>query len=427
MMLAPIVVATVAALVAGDGASYKLPNGLLVRLAPDDLSVKEEKVIVLLGVRAGILDEPADKPHLAHLVEHVTVFAEAPGSQEAAAVGRWYAAGQANAETLHDFMYFDLHVAREELDLALRVQAARLASPLFDSGTLEREVPRALSELEFVEKAERGGTSKFAWSAFAQAALHGRARVPLREATRSLTVEDVRVFHARLFRPDRAVLSVVGGFDPSAARKAIDAVFGPIAKPEGPPPSLARLRDPGVVEARWDAATSHLLMAWPAPAPDEADPAALALATLVLQRRLFGEPELASLARWPLVAVHPDGLVVVNVQVKDPARLGAVRQIVAAQVERLAAKDGIGGAEIDFARAELRQLLEPGEIAVPPQVPRLLALGNIELQRMMRALAWGDLAAYAERLGRADARGVSAAAKRLDPKRAVAVELRPAA
>src|SRR5262245_3329631 len=193
-----------------EAAEFTLPNGLRVRLVP---VAGEAEAVLLLGVRAGSLEEPEGSPHLAHVVEHMTVFDAPPGSEEEGAIARWYGAGRANAETLADFMYFDLRVETAEVPLAVRAQAARLAGRNFDPEVLKREIPRALGELEHLESQKKGFTSKFALMALAQVAFHGRSEVPFRERTRAFTVEDVKAFHERTFRPDRAMLVVAGGFD----------------------------------------------------------------------------------------------------------------------------------------------------------------------------------------------------------------------
>ncbi|MGH7150683.1 MAG: hypothetical protein ACREIU_08300, partial [Planctomycetota bacterium] len=102
-------------------------------------------------MRAGSLEEPAGSPHLAHVLEHLAVFNAPRGSEEAAAIARWYGAGRANGETLAGFMYFDLRVETAEVPLAVRAQAARLAGRNFDPEVLKREIPRALGELENLE------------------------------------------------------------------------------------------------------------------------------------------------------------------------------------------------------------------------------------------------------------------------------------
>src|SRR5690242_6270891 len=111
-------IAILGAAASTQGADDVLKKGLRVRLVPNH---DQKKVSMLLGVRAGFFSEPTGLPHIAHLTEHVTVFDAKPGSQEAQAIQRWFEGGKANAETLADFMYFDIDgVEPSELELALR-------------------------------------------------------------------------------------------------------------------------------------------------------------------------------------------------------------------------------------------------------------------------------------------------------------------
>src|SRR5262245_18631811 len=71
-------------------AVFELANGLRVRLVPDH---EAKEVIVILATRAGILNEPQGSPHLAHIVEHATVFdvASPPVAQVAQ---EWFSQGK---------------------------------------------------------------------------------------------------------------------------------------------------------------------------------------------------------------------------------------------------------------------------------------------------------------------------------------------
>jgi predicted Zn-dependent peptidase len=54
----------------GKPTEYGLDNGLRVRLVP---TAGEKQAVLLLGVRAGLMEEPAGLPHLAHVTEHLAV------------------------------------------------------------------------------------------------------------------------------------------------------------------------------------------------------------------------------------------------------------------------------------------------------------------------------------------------------------------
>ncbi len=387
---------------------YTLANGLRVRLVPSDA---EKRVCVILGVRAGFVEEPAGVPHLAHVTEHLTVF-DLKGKEEAKAVAGWFPKGQANGETLGDFMYFDLHVSPEELTQALRVQAARLAAVELSKETLAREIPRTLEEIAVQEKRDQGATIKFVLAPFFQAVFHGERNVPIKAKTETITLDQVRAFHAHTFRPDRACLLVVGPFDPDAARKAIETEFNGIARPAKALAPRPRLK-PGAQTVSWDVSTRHLLLAWPAPPADQDDHAALTLATISLMQRLALDADTRPAVQHALVLNEIEGVFLVNLQLKPDADAPALQKAVTRLVANLAKEEGFKDSDLALAKLSFAQITGFKGL-------------NAELQRSMRAMIWGDLKAYAKRVDGIKAASVpTAVAKHLDPKNATVVIVEP--
>ena len=358
-------------------AAYSLPNGLRVRLVPDR---DAKEVVVLLGVRGGFFAEPAGRPQLAHVAEHLVTFGASNGTEDAKAVARWLAEGRANAETLAHFIYFDLRVRPDELSQAVRVQAARLARPEFTPEMLRREVPRTLAEVEHLERSALGGTSKFALSAFAQASLHGQSQIPLREATRKLTVADVQNYWSRTARPDEAILEVVGDFETEAVRETIAKAFGAIPAESNAPPTGDPLT-PRSRSATWDVETRHLLIAWKAPPPTDPDHAALTLAALPLMERLQADPSLTPLTRMPLVTNEVDGLFILNAQVKRDADIKTLEARLLDHVDRLSEREGIGEAKLARSRDWLLSSIRPEALTELPRPPGTVSYTHLRAPR----------------------------------------------
>lgn len=413
-------------LAAADKASdFTLDNGLRVRLVPLE---GEKEVFVILGVRAGFFEEPAGVPHLAHITEHLIVFGSPAGSDEEKAADRWYREGRSNGETLPGWMYFDLHVPQSELETALKVQATRLSHPEFTDETLAREVPRAVGELEQLETSEKFSTGKFATIAFVQGALHGQANVPIKAKSKEITVEAVRRFHAATFRPDRAVLCVVGDFDAVEIRKMIERAFATTPKPPSPIERPARSKGEAVT-SRWDARTRHLILAWPTPSVDSPEHAALSVANDGLSRNLHADAEIARLAKPPTVANDVPGWFFVNVQAKPEADLDILQSKLLAHVRQLSTPEGFPEPQVAKARQDLLRTLRPaGSRSLLSFLggSSLMMRTNQELQRMGRAIVWGDLDGYAKRVESLDGDEVRAAVgRRLDPEKAVVVRVIP--
>lgn len=406
-------------------AEYTLDNGLRVRLVP---SPGDKQVVVLLGVRAGFMAEPAGVPHLAHVTEHLTIFDLPP--DEATAVKEWSKANKANGETMADLMYFDLHVSPEHVDLALRVQAARLAAAEFSQETLVREIPRTLEEIDLVERSPYPVAGKFALAPFVQAALHGRTDLPIRARTLKITVEDVRAFHRRTFRPDRAAVVVVGEFDPVAVRKAIDAHFGKLKKPAAAPAPRAGLK-PGDWTTDWDVSTRHLVIAWLTPPAAHADHPALTLAALALMERLPADAGISKLGD-PMPQLNDiEGVFLISVQAKPGADLGALKAKVLERTADLAKPESWKDGELNRLRRSLSQLMmadvDLDKAPLPPRVTKTMARANIELQRLAKSMVWGDLDGYQEQLNAVTPEAVLAAiSTHLDPKSAAVVRIQSA-
>ena len=420
-------VATLMGLPPADEAStYTLDNGLVVRLVPLQ---GEKRLSLILGVRAGFFREPTGFPHLAHVTEHLVVFGLPAESEEKQAAERWFHEGRANGETLPGWMYFDLQVGAGELDTALRVQAIRLSHPVFTPELLAREIPRTLAELDHVEKSEAFGTGKFACSAFVQAALHGRLDVPIKEKTRTITVEDVRRFHAVTFRPDQAVLCIVGNFDAARTRKRIEDSFGMIRKPKDALVCPQLRQDKKQLTAHWDASTRHLFLAWSTPSASSPEYAALSVAADLLTVHLSMDPKLSRQAKMPMATCEMEGVFLISIQVKPGAKIEAVRDKLLEHVDRLLTPGGISDVEVAMIRQRINQALRPGSLSRFLSTLRgsqLIARTNQELQLIGTILACGDLKSYSDRMEAVSSGAVrEAVARHLTSQKVVVLRVEP--
>ncbi len=409
-----------------DPTSYALDNGLLVRLVP---LPDEKRVSLILGVRAGFFSEPAGFPHLAHVTEHLVVFGLPAESEEKQAAERWFHEGRANGETLPGWMYFDLQVEPSELGTALRVQAIRLSHPVFNPELLAREVPRTLSELEHVEKSEAFGTGKFACSAFVQAALHGRVDVSIKEKTRTISVEDVQRFHAMTFRPDQAVLCIVGNFDAVRTRKRIDDSFGIVPKPKDAFVIPQLRQDKKRLTAHWDVSTRHLFIAWSMPSASSPEYAALTVAADLLTTHLSMDHDLSRWGKMPLATCDVEGMFLVSIQVKKGVDIEEVRDRLLKLVAQLSTTDGSSDVQVALTSQRITQGMHPGGLSrffSNLRGSQLIDRTNQELQRINKVFAYGDLEAYSHRVEALSGRGVrEAVAHYLTSQKAVIVRVEP--
>jgi predicted Zn-dependent peptidase len=405
--------------------SYRLKNGLQVRLVRDR---KAGEVVVLLGAAAGIFEEPAGKPHLAHLVEHMLAHGAKPGTAEAKSFARWFEVNRANGETTDSMMYFDVHVPADDLTKALRLQATRLSPPTLSRDALRLEILKTLQEAEHVQQSTEVLTSKFAASAFVQAGFFGNNQIALRQRTKDYSIDEVREFSARKFRPERAVLVIAGNIDPAPVRKEIEAIFASITPTEVGPTATRPGLKLGHIAATWDLITRHLFLAWPSTQASEPDHPPLTLAAALLSAKLNSDSEVASLATSARVE-NESAVFYVDLPVKPGSDLAKLEGKDLDHVRRLSTSGGLAEGDVTMTRAGLLQPLggiDLDAITLPPNVSRSLALANLELGAMRLALAWRDLPRYVKRLEAVKAPIVRKAVSRhLDPARATVVRLEP--
>ena len=315
------------------GRAETLGNGLRVVLLPQ---ADAGSVAVVLCYLAGSRDERPDEHGLAHFLEHMMFKGSAAWAPGAIDRLTQRLGGTNNAFTSHDATVYHFQFERGAWEEALRIEADRMRglSLLADEVELEREV--ILEEIRMAEDDP--------WDALERAVSrcvfgdHPYARPVLgtRESLRALGGAAVGSFHRRHYRPGRAVLVCAGGLPPDALER-IEAALGGEAvaseapasgRPVSPPPSAAAGEGAGAPGGRRRAGlgppvfdsgrnrrvelrrgeTARLLVAHPAPAPD--DPAwvhvRLALAVLGSGRSSRIQRELVEenpLALWASVAV----------------------------------------------------------------------------------------------------------------------------
>jgi zinc protease len=79
-----------------------------------------------------------------------------------------------------------------------------------------------------------------------------RPTIGSKEDLDASSLEDVRAFHSTFYRPDNAILIVVGDFDQQQLDSWVDKYFGKIAKPNTPIPRVTTKEPPRTSEKRFD-------------------------------------------------------------------------------------------------------------------------------------------------------------------------------
>lgn len=363
-----------------------LPNGLRVLVLPMPAS---PVVVCDVYYRAGSVDDPAGASGLAHFVEHMLFKATSrlPRGQIDRLV--FLAGGVTNAETSEDDTHYWSVFPADRWEVALDIEAERMARAAFDPDDVEAE-RRVIRE-------ERARDLELPASRLEQAHLSVSYRThPYRNPIlgwpddgERIGVADLEAFYRRHYRPGSAVLVLAGPVEPARAIRRAEARLGRLAS--GPrvrrvdPPAEAPQRGRRTFHLREPGELTRGLLGWHTVPRSHADVAALdVLADLLAcgrRSRLWGRlVERDRLAGW-IDAWH------------DASRLAGVFQV---------AVEGLPTARVDRIEA-----------AILDEVTRMVHLGPTEVElarsraRLEAAWRWDreDAAGLAAALGHAALHG----------------------
>ncbi|MFB7472588.1 M16 family metallopeptidase [Kitasatospora sp. NPDC056184] len=288
-------------------AEHRLANGLRVVVSPDRPA---PVAAVNLWYRVGSRHDPAELPGLAHLFEHLMFEgSEQVGRGEHTALLHAAGADGVNASTTLDRTEYHQTVPAGALDLALWLEADRMAGLRWSGDVLRNQVAVVRRE----HHQQHLGTPYGRWQEFALASVypggHPYGHPPIGSVERLAEVDQgtLAAFHGRHYAPDNAVLTVVGAVRPDEVFAKAERYFGGVpAGPASPPEPPARPPEPlpGPVlrretEERADTDRVYLVHRVP-PAPGPDHDALTVLAALLgrgrgalLHRRLVVERPLA--------------------------------------------------------------------------------------------------------------------------------------
>ena len=263
--------------------SYRLPNGLKVALHRDPAV---PRVTVCVAYHVGAKNERARRTGFAHFFEHMMFRGteNVPNYD----IPLQEAGAQSNAFTSEDMTVYFEAVPSEYLERALYLEAERLGflpsaldQEKFDT---EREVvknerrqrnenvPYGLADETLLAAVFPAG-HPYSWSVIGSMKDLGAA-----------TLDDLKAFFSDYYHPANATLTLVGDFDPDAARGLIEKYFGPLNA--GPVPSKVEAPPSPTVSKRIEQADRvqlpRVYFAWPSVADDHPDAPALGLLGQVL-------------------------------------------------------------------------------------------------------------------------------------------------
>src|SRR3954471_19874766 len=199
-----------------------LANGLKALVLP---RAGAPTVVCDLYYPVGSADEPAGKTGLAHFVEHMLFKGTDRFPKGQIDRLAFLAAGQSNAETGEDATHYWFAFPSDRWELALAVEADRMRGARFDPREVEAE--RSVIAEERARELD-SPLGRLDQMHLAVSYLVHPYRNPILcwpDDLRRTTVEDLSNFYEAHYRPDGAVLVVVGAVDPDRTLDRVEAQF----------------------------------------------------------------------------------------------------------------------------------------------------------------------------------------------------------
>lgn len=229
-----------------DFTDRTLPNGLRVLLVEDH---RVPSVAINVGYRVGGKDDPPGRSGFAHLFEHLMFKGTKNTRPETIDRLTEDIGGINNAFTAEDITNYYEVVPSNYLETLLWAEADRLGSLAVTEEHFHTERDVVIGEYDQRILAEPYGMldELVNREAFTEHP-YRRGVIGDPENLRAATLDDVVAFHRTFYRPDNAVLVVVGDFDPVQTNGWIDRYFGRIPQPGAPIPRVSVVEPPQTAE-----------------------------------------------------------------------------------------------------------------------------------------------------------------------------------
>jgi zinc protease len=227
-----------------------LANGLKVYSAQERSS---PTVAIQVWYRVGSKDDPPSRSGFAHLFEHL-MFKSSKNMRDEMMdrltedVGGWN-----NASTNDDVTNYYEVVPSNYLETLLWAESDRMSGLNVNEKNFHSERDVVKEEFNTSVLAPPYGRLFYDIDkdSFTTHPYH-RPTIGSKEDLDAATLEDVRAFHSTFYRPDNAVLIVVGDFEQRQLDAWADKYFGKIAKPSTPVPRVTAKEPPRTSERRFN-------------------------------------------------------------------------------------------------------------------------------------------------------------------------------
>lgn len=211
---------------------WTMPNGLVVLLVERHTIPAVEAHLV---IKTGAVADPSGREGLAALTADLLTKGTATRSAVEIAEAIDFIGGSLTAQAADDFSSLTLTTLKKDLPTAVGVMADVLLHPAFPAAEVERQRRDTLSGIQ----AAKDDPEDVAEKAFAPLVFGPHPyRHPVEGLDTTvplLTREEVVAFHRTYYRPNNAILALVGDLGSREARRAVKAALGGWEKKAIPP------------------------------------------------------------------------------------------------------------------------------------------------------------------------------------------------
>lgn len=355
--------------VAGVGAATverTLDNGLKVIVKTD---TRAPVVVSQVWYRAGSMDESYGTTGVAHVLEHMMFKGtlEVPEGEFSRLIAA--AGGRENAFTARDYTVYYQILPASQLELALRLEADRMANLILAPEAYAKEIQVVMEERRL--RTEDNPQALLYEALMATAYQTHPYRHPVigwMEDLQHMRLEDVRDWYHRWYAPNNAILVVVGDVQPEGVFALAEKYFGAI-KPRKLPArkSYSEVEPRGMrqITVKAPAKLPAVLMAWPVPRltdpANDWQPYALEMLAGVLDGHAFSRLPRALVKEGQLaldVGVDYDpvsrgpALFLVGATAAEGKTLDQVIDGLKREIERIK-REGIDAQELERVRAQV--------------------------------------------------------------------------
>jgi zinc protease len=208
----------------------ELPNGL--RYAVRSNGVPPGQASIRISIGTGVLNEEDGERGFAHLIEHLS-FRESKYLGNAEAIPTWQRLGarlgdETNAQTTPTQTVYMLDLPnanRTNIEETVKLLSGMIREPALSTANVADELPIVLSEMR-----DGGGAAKRISDTMVDLFYRGqrlgdRTSKGVAEDLRAATSEHLKAFHKRWYRPDNAVVVIVGDGPASQYASLIERYF----------------------------------------------------------------------------------------------------------------------------------------------------------------------------------------------------------